>query len=56
MSKSQQKTTPQTSTRANQVSMLVTKAKAALGTQQYEQVKIILENQYLTTTHRHITI
>jgi len=39
MSKSQGKITPQTSTRANQISMLVTKAKNSLGAQQYEQVK-----------------
>jgi len=40
MSKSQQKITPQTSTRATQISMLVDKAKTALGAQQYQQVKI----------------
>jgi NIMA (never in mitosis gene a)-related kinase len=37
LSKSQAKITPQSSTRANQVSMLITKAKTALGPQQYEQ-------------------
>jgi len=38
--------TPQTSSRANQVNMLINKSKEALGAQQFEQVNFFYLNLF----------